>query len=138
MMVDGPHIPWLTSKPSSRQKAPDHTRKHPNSKTPPVMYTLLFILTLLIRERFPCPILLVSISILSLLRTQTYTYAENSPNLCPTISSVISTSLYTFPLCIWKTNPTKFGRIVADRACVLIGGCFSPGAIRMMGSLARH
>lgn len=28
--------------------------------------------------------------------------------------------------------PTKLGRMVAERACVLMGGCFWPGAGRMM------
>lgn len=56
------------------------------------------------------------------------TYVLNSPNLCPTISSVIVTSWYTFPLCTWNFRPTKFGRIVAERCCVLMGTTFSPCA----------
>jgi len=67
--------------------------------------------------------------------TQSEAYAENSPSLCPTISSVIATSLYIFPLCTWNTRPTKLGRMVADRAWVLIGGTFCPGAARWIGSL---
>jgi len=58
---------------------------------------------------------------------------ENSPSLWPTMSSVISTSWYIFPLCTWNTNPTKLGNIVADRACVCIGGAFWPGGTRTIG-----
>lgn len=63
------------------------------------------------------------------------THGENSPSLCPTISSVIVISLYIFPLCTWNLSPTKLGRIVAPRACVLIGGVRSPGLGVMMGRL---
>jgi len=34
-------------------------------------------------------------------------------------------------------RPTKFGRMVADRACVLIGGTRSPAFGRTMGRLIR-
>jgi hypothetical protein len=61
------------------------------------------------------------------------THGENSPSLCPTISSVTVNSWYTCPLCTWNLRPTKLGRIVAARAWVLIGGGFSPGLVRTMG-----
>ena len=63
------------------------------------------------------------------------TYGENSPSLCPTISSVILTSWYILPLYTWKIRPTKLGSMVAARAWVLIGGTRSPGFGRTMGSL---
>lgn len=88
----------------------------------------------------PCPLPLFS-SLLSppLSFPQTVelnpTHGENSPSLCPTISSVIVTSLYTFPLCTWNLSPTKLGRIVAPRACVLMGVVRSPVFGRTMGRL---
>jgi hypothetical protein len=51
------------------------------------------------------------------------------------MSSVIVISSYFFPLWIWNLRPTKFGKIVAERACVLIGACFSPAFARAMGRL---
>lgn len=51
-----------------------------------------------------------------------FTYATYSPSLCPTISSVIATSTYDFPLCTAKRRPTKLGRMVAARFVVRIGG----------------
>jgi hypothetical protein len=63
------------------------------------------------------------------------TYGANSPSLCPTMSSVIVISSYFLPLCTWNFRPTKFGRIVAERACVLIGACRSPAFARTMGRL---
>lgn len=60
---------------------------------------------------------------------------ENSPSLWPTISSFISTSWYTLPLYTWNRSPTKLGRIVAERACVRIGGAFFPASGRMIGRL---
>ena len=63
------------------------------------------------------------------------TYGANSPSLCPTMSSVIVISSYFFPLWIWNLRPTKFGKMVAERACVLIGACFSPAFARAMGRL---
>jgi hypothetical protein len=63
------------------------------------------------------------------------TYGANSPSLCPTMSSVIVISSYFLPLCTWNFRPTKFGRMVAERACVLIGACRSPAFARAMGRL---
>ncbi len=63
------------------------------------------------------------------------THGENSPSLWPTMSSVMVTSLYTLPLYTWNLRPTKLGRMVAARACVLIGFIFSPGFGRVMGRL---
>lgn len=60
---------------------------------------------------------------------------ENSPSLWPTISSLMSTSLYILPLCTWNRSPTKLGRIVAERACVRIGGVLFPGSGRTIGRL---
>lgn len=51
------------------------------------------------------------------------------------MSSVIVISSYFFPLWIWNLRPTKFGKMVAERACVLIGACFSPTFARAMGRL---
>lgn len=55
------------------------------------------------------------------------TYATYSPSLRPTISSVIWTSTYVLPLCTAKRRPTKFGRMVAARFVVRIGGVFGGG-----------
>ena len=63
------------------------------------------------------------------------TYGENSPSLWPTICSVMVTSWYTLPLYTWNFSPTKLGRMVAERACVRIGGVFFPATGRVMGSL---
>lgn len=60
---------------------------------------------------------------------------ENSPSLCPTISSFISTSWYTLPLYTWNLSPTKLGNIVAERACVRMGGALLPGSGRTIGRL---
>lgn len=60
---------------------------------------------------------------------------ENSPSLCPTISSFISTSWYTLPLYTWNLSPTKLGNIVAERACVRMGGALFPGSGRTIGRL---
>ena len=65
--------------------------------------------------------------------TQSRAYGENSPSLWPTMSSVTRNSWYILPLCTWNFRPTKFGSMVADRACVLIGGTCSPGLGRTIG-----
>ena len=46
---------------------------------------------------------------------------ENSPSLCPTVSSVAKKGMNFFPLCISNFIPTKLGVMVADRAYVLMG-----------------
>ena len=51
------------------------------------------------------------------------------------MSSTIVTSWYIFPLYTWNFSPTKFGKIVAARALVLIGIRRCPGAGRTIGSL---
>ena len=66
------------------------------------------------------------------------THALNSPSFLPTISSVMSTSLYIFPLCTWKRNPTKLGRIVALRAWVLMGVGRWPGTVGVMRRLVER
>jgi hypothetical protein len=64
------------------------------------------------------------------------TYGTYSPSLFPTISSVIRISWYVFPLCTENRRPTKFGRIVAARFCVLIGGVpGGGGSVRGRGRL---
>jgi hypothetical protein len=55
--------------------------------------------------------------------------------LCPTISSMMVTGLYTLPLYISNVRPTKLGRIVAERACVRMGGTYLPSWGRTSGSL---
>jgi hypothetical protein len=67
---------------------------------------------------------------------QEETYMENSPSLCPTMSSVTVNSWYTMPLCTWNRSPTKLGKIVADRACVLIAGAVCPGLTFGIASLS--
>jgi len=47
--------------------------------------------------------------------------SENSPSLCPTISSVTNTLLKIFPLWTIKVNPTNSGIIVHLLAQVFIG-----------------
>lgn len=70
---------------------------------------------------------------------ETETYGTYSPNFLPTISSVITTSWYVLPLCTANFSPTKLGRIVAARFCVLIGGVFGGGGIcRGRGRLLLH
>ena len=100
-------------------------------------YKRLFVLCLLVGEAFPGPKMHPSVkwTLFSSIVICIPTYAENSPNLWPTISSVILTSLYIFPLWTWNTRPTKLGRMVALRACVLIGGVLSPAFGRMIGRL---
>lgn len=66
------------------------------------------------------------------------TYGENSPSLCPTISSMIVMGLYTLPLYTSKVSPTKLGRTVAERACVRMGGWYLPSWGRTSGRLYRH
>lgn len=63
------------------------------------------------------------------------THGENSPSLCPTIWSEITTSWYTLPLCTWNISPTMLGRMVAERACVRIGVTFWPGRTLKIGRL---
>jgi hypothetical protein len=64
------------------------------------------------------------------------TYGTYSPSLFPTISSVIKISWYVFPLCTENRRPTKLGRIVAARFCVLIGGVpGGGGSVRGRGRL---
>lgn len=63
------------------------------------------------------------------------THGENSPSLCPTIWSEITTSWYTLPLCTWKMSPTMLGRMLAERACVRIGVTFWPGRTLTIGRL---
>jgi len=46
---------------------------------------------------------------------------ENSPNLCPTISSVTKTLMNVLPLWTLKVWPTKSGTMVDARDHVLIG-----------------
>lgn len=65
------------------------------------------------------------------------THGENSPSLCPTIWSEITTSWYTLPLCTWNISPTMLGRMVAERACVRIGVTFWPGRTLKIGRLGR-
>jgi hypothetical protein len=51
---------------------------------------------------------------------------------------VINTSWYVFPLCTANRRPTKLGRIVAPRFCVLIGGVpGGGGSFRGRGRLSR-
>src|SRR3989344_1695201 len=45
---------------------------------------------------------------------------ENSPNLCPIISSVTKTGTWTLPLCTPKVNPIISGIIVQSLAQVLM------------------
>jgi len=63
------------------------------------------------------------------------TYGENSPSLCPTMSSVTVISWYIFPLYTRNLRPTKLGSIVAERAWVLMGITRSPGFGRTIGRL---
>ena len=73
---------------------------------------------------------------ISLSTIRACTYGTYSPSFLPTISSVIATSTYCFPLCTAKRSPTKLGRIVAARFCVLIGGVpGGGGSLRGRGSL---
>lgn len=69
--------------------------------------------------------------------SQASTHGENSPSLCPTIWSEITTSWYTLPLCTWNISPTMLGRMVAERACVRIGVTFWPGRTLKIGRLGR-
>jgi hypothetical protein len=46
---------------------------------------------------------------------------ENSPSLCPIISSVTYTLIKSLPLCTANVNPIHFGEIVLLLAHVLIG-----------------
>src|SRR3954451_22761374 len=48
---------------------------------------------------------------------------ENSPNLCPTMSSCTNTRRNLFPLCTSNVCPTNSGMIVHARAQVF-SGCF--------------
>lgn len=45
---------------------------------------------------------------------------ENSPSLCPTISSVTKTGTWSLPLCTPKVCPTNSGEMVERRAQVLM------------------
>jgi hypothetical protein len=58
------------------------------------------------------------------------THITNSPNFLPTISSVMKTFSYVFPLWTANLKPRKLGRMVAERAWVLIMGV---PALRVMG-----
>src|SRR5215213_438429 len=49
---------------------------------------------------------------------------ENSPSLCPTMSSVTYTLRNCLPLCTRNVTPTKSGWMVQSRAHVLIGSRF--------------
>lgn len=88
----------------------------------------LFVLRLLIRKSFPSPRWTHQPSTLPqnfkylTNEKERRTHGTNSPNFRPTISSVISTSWYIFPLCTENRKPTKLGNMVALRACVLMGG----------------
>lgn len=65
-----------------------------------------------------------------------YTYATYSPSFRPTISSVTWISTYVLPLCTAKRRPTKFGRMVAARFVVRMGGVLGGGGkVRGSGRL---
>jgi hypothetical protein len=69
-------------------------------------------------------------------RRKMYTYATYSPSFRPTISSVTWISTYVLPLCTAKRRPTKFGRMVAARFVVRMGGVLAGGGkARGRGSL---
>lgn len=101
----------------------------------------LFVLPLVFLHTSSRPVRLVSICVGS--QSRLGTYGENSPSLCPTISSVIATRVYSLPLCTSNRSPTKLGRIVAERACVRIGGTLSPAFLghwigRLFGKVNRR
>lgn len=54
--------------------------------------------------------------------TAVFRVEENSPNLCPTISSLTRTGMNFWPLCTLKVNPTNLGSIVErlDHVCILM------------------
>ena len=54
--------------------------------------------------------------------TAVFRVEENSPNLCPTISSLTRTGMNFWPLCTLKVNPTNSGSIVErlDHVCILM------------------
>ena len=121
-MIDAVHIIY--------NACPNMPLKHKTPKTPP-RSVYLFLLCLY-ENGF---LVLYIHQILFQDKSHSRTYAANSPSLCPTISSVIVMSVQVLPLCTWNFSPTKFGNIVADLACVLIGTIFWPGTIRVIGSL---
>lgn len=93
------------------------------------LYVNLFRVLLKSQQSLPHPRI-------SLFTIRACTYGTYSPSFLPTISSVIATSTYCFPLCTAKRSPTKLGRIVAARFCVLIGGVpGGGGSLRGRGSL---
>jgi len=71
------------------------------------------------------------------LYTKRFFVCENSPNLCPTMSWVIVTGTWSFPLCTRKRIPTKFGRMVQERASVFMGVLFA-SASRMLGNATKN
>jgi hypothetical protein len=57
--------------------------------------------------------------------------SANSPNLCPTLSSVIFTNLPFFPLCTLMDCPTQMGKILERRDHTILSGskgCFNKPA----------
>lgn len=119
------------------RRAPNSRRLHRSSCVSRSRHAYLFLVNLYVNlfRVLPCGQYINSLIAMGPCSRDGWTHAANSPSLCPTISSVILTSSYFLPLCIWKIMPTKCGNIVALRACVRIGGWRSPGFVRVMGRL---
>lgn len=123
------------SSPSAEASAPsDHANR-------------LFVLRLLVCEalagpieQMECQYIIPDLNLLIMLilnrRRKMYTYATYSPSFRPTISSVTWISTYVLPLCTANRRPTKFGRMVAARFVVRIGGVLGGGGrVRGRGRL---